>query len=85
MLCCSPSNTATAPVVYADPKYAVHMCCLVNEHVSMPMQIVSGKGVLGQLSLETGLPTNYIEIGLVALIGYNLFSVSKLCYLQVLC
>lgn len=53
--------------------------------MSMLMQIVSGKGVLGQLSLETGLPTNYIEIGLVALIGYNLFSVSNLCSLQVLC
>ncbi len=39
-------------------------------------QIVSGKGVLGQLSLETGLSTNFIEIALVTLIGYNLFSVS---------
>ncbi len=40
-------------------------------------QIVSGKGVLGQLSLETGLSTNFIEIALVTLIGYNLFSVSN--------
>ena len=40
------------------------------------VQIGSGKGVLGQLSLETGLPQNFIEIGLVAGIGYNLFSVS---------
>ena len=42
----------------------------------LQLQIVSGKGVLGQLSLETGLSTNFIEIALVALIGYNLFSVS---------
>lgn len=37
-------------------------------------EVGSGKGVLGQLSLETGLPQSAIEIGLVALIGYNLFS-----------
>ena len=42
------------------------------------MQVGSGKGVLGQLSLETGLPQSAIEIGLVALIGYNLFSVSTI-------
>ena len=42
------------------------------------LQISTGKGVLGQLSLETGLPTGQIELGLVALIGYNLFSVSPL-------
>ncbi len=42
---------------------------------SCVMQVASGKGVLGQLSLETGLSTNFIEIALVALIGYNLFSV----------
>lgn len=40
------------------------------------LQIGSGKGVLGQLALETGLPQTWIEIGLVAGIGYNLFSVS---------
>ena len=39
------------------------------------MQIGSGKGVLGQLALETGLPQTYIEIGLAAGIAYNLFSV----------
>ena len=48
-----------------------------TDHQScLQIQIVSGKGVLGQLSLETGLSTNFIEIALVALIGYNLFSVS---------
>lgn len=40
------------------------------------LQIASGKGVLGQLALETGLPQSVIEIGLVAGIGYNLISVS---------
>lgn len=40
------------------------------------LQIASGKGVLGQLALETGLPQSVIEIGLVAGIAYNLISVS---------
>ena len=39
------------------------------------LQLGSGKGVLGQLALETSLPQNIIEIALVAGIGYNLFSV----------
>ena len=39
------------------------------------LQVASGKGVLGQLSLETGLPTGVIELGLVGLIGYNLVAV----------
>ena len=39
-------------------------------------QIGCGKGVLGQLSLETGLPQNVVELTLVAFIGYNAFSVS---------
>lgn len=41
-----------------------------------PPQIGCGKGVLGQLSLETGLPQNVVELTLVAFIGYNAFSVS---------
>ncbi len=50
--------------------------CSTEVQSCVQSQIVSGKGVLGQLSLETGLSTNFIEIALVALIGYNLFSVS---------
>lgn len=41
----------------------------------MHLQIASGKGVLGQLSLETGLSEGAIELILVAFIGYNAFSV----------
>lgn len=37
-------------------------------------EIGCGKGVLGQLSLETGLPQNVVELTLVAFIGYNAFS-----------
>ena len=56
--------------------------CLLGQHVYtlfsllFCLQLASGKGVLGQLSLETSLPQNIIEIALVAGIGYNLFSVS---------
>lgn len=37
-------------------------------------EIASGKGALGQLALETGLLQSWIEIGLVAGIGYNFIS-----------
>lgn len=34
-------------------------------------EILTGKGFLGQLALETGLPQSAVELGLVALIAYN--------------
>ena len=37
------------------------------------VQLFSGKGPIGQLALETSLPPNVIEGGLVAMLGYIVF------------
>ena len=35
------------------------------------MQVATGKGVIGQLSIETSLPSGAVEIGLLATIAYG--------------
>eukprot|EP00891_Asterochloris_glomerata_P009902 jgi/Astpho2/9902/Aster-06614 len=34
-------------------------------------EIATGKGILGQVALETGVPQSWVEIGLLVLLGYN--------------
>ena len=46
-------------------------------------EIATGKGILGQVALETGVPQSWVEIGLLVLLGYNVVAVG-LSALQVL-
>ena len=39
-------------------------------------EIATGKGILGQVALETGVPQSWVEIGLLVLLGYNVVAVS---------
>ena len=38
-------------------------------------EIATGKGILGQVALETGVPQSWVEIGLLVLLGYNVVAV----------
>ena len=40
-------------------------------------EIATGKGILGQVALETGVPQSWVEIGLLVLLGYNVVAVSQ--------
>lgn len=60
-----------------QPTVQGHVTLCGLPELARALQIGCGKGVLGQLSLETGLPQNVVELTLVAFIGYNAFSVSS--------
>ena len=38
----------------------------------MFLQLITGKGALGQLRLETSLPPSALKLGLLAIVGFNL-------------
>ena len=61
---------------------AVATCCmrwrepLLVQMQSSVSEIATGKGILGQVALETGVPQSWVEIGLLVLLGYNVVAVS---------
>lgn len=67
----------TAPAFTRRREAQVGRLAMFGFAASLIGEITTGKGVLGQLSLETGFPTGQIELALVALIGYNLFSAAR--------
>ena len=46
------------------------------DRMVLAAEIATGKGILGQVALETGVPQSWVEIGLLVLLGYNVVAVS---------
>ena len=53
-----------------------HLSLLLLDSMIHAAEIATGKGILGQVALEAGVPQSWVEIGLLVLLGYNVVAVS---------